>query len=190
MSKKTVEGDDDVFATSRSKSALTQPPVNRAHATPAPRGAAAECAAKAAILYAPCACAGKKSRGNRANRGAGPVGAADAKAAQPRVQHDIETLGLLASLQLPVPKTAAEVEEVAATVKARKAEYEAKQKRKLAGEDVSEDDAQFDRAGGGSDAAAKVEKPAAAKAGGKRGVALSIKCDEAFNMVLVELTAH
>lgn len=137
--------------------------------------------------------AGKKSRGSRANRGA-TNGAADTKAAPPRVQHDIETLGLLGSLKLPVPKTAAEVEEIAATVKTRKADYEAKQKRKLAGEEVSEDDAEFDRAGSGDEAPSKAKKqPAGGKngAGGKKGeVELSIKCDEAFNMVLVELMAH
>jgi hypothetical protein len=104
----------------------------------------------------------------------------------------MDTLSMLAKLKLPVPKTVAEVEEVAATVTKRKADYEGKQARKIAGEDIPEEDAEFVAGGGGgSSAPAKGSKSAKAAPAGRKGkVSLHLRCDEALGFVLVELAGN
>jgi hypothetical protein len=103
----------------------------------------------------------------------------------------MDTLSMLAKLKLPVPKTVAEVEEVAATVTKRKADYEGKQARKIAGEDIPEEDAEFDEGGGGGSAPAKGSKSAKAAPAGRKGkVSLHLRCDEALGFVLVELAGN
>lgn len=127
------------------------------------------------------ACPGKKSK-SKASRASSS--AADSKAAPVKIAHDMDTLALFAKLKLPVPTTAAEVEDAQRTLEAKKAEYEAKQKRALAGEDVPEDIEEDEK---------PVKKAGGPKrgSGGKKGtVEVNMRCDEAFGMVLVELAAH
>jgi hypothetical protein len=131
--------------------------------------------------------AGKKGR---SSKGSGRA-SSDGRAPAAKIQHDMDTLGLLAKLKLPVPKTVAEVEDVAATVTQRKAEYERKQAHKIAGEDIPEEDADFDEAGGVSSVSAKSSKAAKSPSAGRKGtVSLHLRCDEALGFVLVELAAH
>jgi hypothetical protein len=212
-SKKTPEGDDDVFATARSKSV---PPVSSCarclHPVCAPLAFGMEnfgcirarlpslslfkaalpcnmlapaCLHALAICWQACgrvaqACgrAGMKTA-RRSARGSATGG--EAKLTPKKIQHDMNTLALLSTLKLSVPTSTAEVEEVATVVTSLKREYEDKQKRALAGEDVPEDELY-------APALQKKDKTSSAQ---KKGtVDVSIRCDEAFGVVLLELAAH
>jgi hypothetical protein len=132
----------------------------------------------------------KKDRNSR--------GSVDGKAQPQKLKLDVETMSLLSKLKLTMPSAVAEVPALQQAAAAKKAGYEAKQKQAL--ENGDED-------------AAEEEEPAtptvdSEKGGAKRGqkgrggagaagasdcaqaVSVTMRCDEAFGMVLVELTAQ
>ena len=121
-----------------------------------------------------------------------------AKRAPAKLNYDMDTLALCAKLKVPVPKDLSDVETLAQTVSEKKAGYQEKQKKALAGEGP-EEEAEEAEAGPSNGKSGGGGGSAKGKKGGKGGgdangvqtpVQVSIRCDEAFGSVLVELTAH
>ena len=112
----------------------------------------------------------------------------------------MDTLSLFSKLKLPIPTTAADVPSLAETVAQKKADFEAKQVKALeAGdEDAGHDEDEPDMpptppetgAGASSSAAEESRDAASTSAVAAAAVSVSMRCDEAFGTVLVELAAH
>lgn len=103
-----------------------------------------------------------------------------------RVNLDMETLSVLGKMRLPVPSTVADIPGLVEKVSAKKEDYESKQKRKLQGEVVAEeadDNDDGDEAGPSSGANGTVN-------GSHAAVNVSMRCDEAFGQVIVEIVAN
>ena len=91
---------------------------------------------------------------------------------------------MLSKLKLPVPVTVSDVPGLVEKLAAKKAEYEDKQTRALAGETVVEEEEE-EPAGSSS------KQEALAAASSSTGpVAVSMRCDEAFGQVILELTVQ
>lgn len=103
-----------------------------------------------------------------------------------RVNLDMETLSVLGKMRLPVPSTVADIPGLVEKVTAKKEEYESKQKRKLQGEAVAEDADDNDDEDGG-DTSNGVAGP---DNGSHAPVNVSMRCDEAFGQVIVEIVAN
>lgn len=98
----------------------------------------------------------------------------------------METLSVLGKMRLPVPSTAADIPGLVEKVNEKKEEYESKQKRKLQGEAIAEDadEAEEEGEAGPSNGAAGPEN------GSLAPVNVSMRCDEAFGQVIVEIFAN
>lgn len=103
-----------------------------------------------------------------------------------RVNLDMETLSVLGKMRLPVPSTVADIPGLVEKISAKKEEYESKQKRKLQGEAVAEDADDNDEA----DEAGTSSAGAGATNGSHAPVNVSMRCDEAFGQVIVEIVAN
>jgi hypothetical protein len=129
-------------------------------------------------LTEPLACAGKKKNGKAGRRSTGGE-------ASGRVQLDIETLSLLSKMKLPVPVTVSDIPSLVEKLQEKKAEYEDKQKRALAGEKIPEEEEEEAQAVA-QDAA--VTHVAANRMSGD--VAVNMRCDEAFGQVILEIAVN
>lgn len=103
-----------------------------------------------------------------------------------RVNLDMETLSVLGKMRLPVPSTVADIPSLVEKVNAKKEEYESKQKRKLEGEVVAEDADDNDE----EDEDGPSSSGAGASNGAHAPVNVSMRCDEAFGQVIVEIVAN
>lgn len=119
-----------------------------------------------------------KSKNKKKNgKKAGAAVPGEGKAAQQKIQIDIEALGMFSKLRLPIPGTVADIPALVEKVEAAKEEYLSKQKRALAGE-VFEPEAE------------EVQPAPAGPNHVKGTVSVDLRCDEAFGTVLLELCAH
>lgn len=102
-----------------------------------------------------------------------------------RINLDMETLSVLGKMRLPVPSTVGDIPGLVEKINVKKEEYESKQKRKLKGEavaeDVDEDEDSGDDGAGTSNGAVN---------GSHMPVNVSMRCDEAFGQVIVEIVAN
>lgn len=103
-----------------------------------------------------------------------------------RVNLDMETLSTLGKMRLPMPSTVADIPGLVEKVTAKKEEYESKQKRKMQGETVAEDADDNDD----EDEAGTSNGVAAPDNGSHAPVNVSMRCDEAFGQVIVEIVAN
>lgn len=93
----------------------------------------------------------------------------------------METLGILSKLKLPVPVSVTDVPALVEKIAAKKAEYEDKQKRALAGEKVEEEE---------QAAVSSKQETAALDAGSTGPVAVQMRCDEAFGQVILAIAVN
>eukprot|EP00892_Ulva_mutabilis_P000262 jgi/Ulvmu1/10236/UM060_0037.1 len=105
-----------------------------------------------------------------------------------RINLDMETLSVLGKMRLPVPSTVADIPGLVEKVAAKKADYESKQKRKMEGETVAEDAEDDD--GSEEDGAGPSNGAAGAANGSHAPVNVSMRCDEAFGQVILEIVAN
>lgn len=126
--------------------------------------------------------AADKKKNNKAARKANGTAETSSKTSS-KVALDMETLGMLSKLKLPVPVNVSEVPGLVEKISAKKAEYEDKQKRALAGEKVVEEEEEQ------AASSSKQDTPVPAS-GGTGAVGVSMRCDEAFAQVILEIAVN
>jgi hypothetical protein len=123
-------------------------------------------------------CSADKKKSSKASRKAN--GATETSS---KVALDMETLGMLSKLKLPVPTTVSDVPGLVEKICAKRTEYEDKQRRALAGEKVVEEEEEQ------AASTSKQEDPTP-DSSSVGSVAVSMRCDEAFGQVILAIAVN